>query len=58
MGTGWAPTVLNSQAELDFIRQGQIGTPDRYLFWIGGSTNASHTAVLDIDSYIAGETGN
>ena len=53
MGDGWTIAVLETEAELDFIREA-----DRYVsntnfqdYFIGGSTNHGYTVGGDVISY-------
>ena len=38
IGPGWMPTILNSQAEVDFIRDSQKLLSNNISYWIGGSS--------------------
>ena len=50
LGAGWAPAILNSPEELDFIRQGQLWfSDDRALPTVNrGTTLTSLTTILEI----------
>ena len=39
IGDGWAPAVINSQTEHDFIKTEQRTLSNNNNYWIGGSTN-------------------
>ena len=64
-GEGWAPAVLNTQREADFIGQTariQIGaqTGGPYIFLLGGSSTviSSGFETIDLIHYRTGNTGN
>ena len=42
LGDGWAPTVLSTEVEHDFIRQSQKGLSDAQDYFIGGSAYPEH----------------
>ena len=46
LSEGWAPTILNSPEELDFIRQGQLSFTDDRSYWLGGSSTLNHGTTL------------
>ena len=54
MGEGWAPAVLNTREEMDFIIQGQKGFSDNRNYWIGGRTNVRGRSI-DYSEYIPTE---
>ena len=60
IGDGWAPAVLNSQREADFIGQeGQTGTEFPYFFLLGGSTTGpNHFRFTELIHYRTGNTGD
>ena len=55
LGSGWSPTVLNSEEELNFVllRELQIDSKE---FHIGGSTNATRSN-FNYTEYIPDDTG-
>ena len=59
LGEGWAPAVLNSLEELDFIIGGERDFPIIQSYWIGGSTNATKGSTLQYpDDYSTDGSGN
>ena len=42
MGEGWAPAVLNTRKEMNFIIEGQKGFSDSRNYWIGGRTRTDN----------------
>ena len=58
LGEGWAPAILNSPEELDFIRQGQLWFSDDRSYWLGGSTNTQPWEHIDLSDYNTGDSGN
>ena len=40
VSSGWTPAVVDTRAELDFIRQAQRGLSHDRSYWIGGSTDS------------------
>ena len=62
MGNGWAPVVINSQEEYDFLRQGQKTIRNSVPYWINGSTNAQQQFGLEhyrsnYTDYVANDSG-
>ena len=60
MGNGWAPVVINSQEEYDFLRQGQKTLRNSVPYWINGSTNVQQQLGLEFlnySDYIANDSG-
>ena len=58
LGEGWAPTILNSQSEVDFLKQAQKDFGDNTRsFWVDGTTNAELNSIFDFNSYITGDSG-
>ena len=53
MGDGWAPAILNTRREMDFIQQGQRSFSDNRGYWIGGKTNTQTGDFLDYPAYNA-----
>ena len=47
LGDGWAPTVLETEEEHDFIKQSQKGLSDAGNYFIGGSAFPQHTGSFD-----------
>ena len=56
IGKGWAPAVLDTQEEFDFIRIGQKTFTNSAPYWIGGSTNEPNDTT-DYTKYIANNSG-
>ena len=46
IGPGWIPAKINSEAELDFIRESQKGLSDVRSYWVGGSSPV--TGAIDL----------
>ena len=57
IGEGWAPALLNSQAELDFIFRSHSHT-DLQRYWIGGYTEVSAGRTITLSDYLTTEAGN
>ena len=57
LGNGWGSALLESEAELNFIKEADRNISNAKSHWIGGSTN--NCCVLDIDhsDYIPDNTG-
>ena len=58
LGDGWAPAILNDQAELDFIRQGQSTFSDDRSCWLGGSTDTQPWDHINLNQYRIDDLGN
>ena len=68
LGDGWAPAVLDTRDEHDFINQSQKGWSDDQNYFIGGSVCPEHTGSFDYYSrdinnmdkpaYLTSHTGN
>ena len=50
IGPGWAPTILNSSLELEFIGRQHMRLSNHLSYWIGGSTSAADN--INISDYI------
>ena len=46
LGDGWAPTVLETEVEHDFIRQSQKGLNNSEDYFIGGSAYPDHIGLF------------
>ena len=67
LGGGWAPAVLNTEIEHDFIRASQKGLSDAGDYFIAGSAYPKHTGsfnyysrqkLLDLSpAYLTTQTG-
>ena len=57
LGSGWGSAVLNSQTEVDFIKQEQTSFGDKKSYFVGGSTNANVNANFDLQNYLSGNSG-
>ena len=55
IGDGWTPTTINSEAELDFIREEQKGLSNVATYWIGGRSNS--TGGIEFSNYIPNQNG-
>ena len=53
MSEGWAPAVLNTNQEMNFIKQGQRSFMDNRSFWIGGKTNTVPGEYFEYSAYNA-----
>ena len=42
LGDGWAPAIVDSEAELEFIREGQRGFSASMSYFSGGSSDRSY----------------
>ena len=59
LGDGWAPTVLNDQREVDFIKAAQKGLSDSRSYWIGGSISSEPGSIASLNEYNTDEnSGN
>ena len=47
-GSGWAPAILNDQAEVDFIKEGQKEFCHDRSYWVGGSSIAAAWSVIHL----------
>ena len=57
LGHGWAPAVLNTEEELDFVKEAQKGVTHTRSYWIGGSTNVERPENFGYSSYESNESG-
>ena len=57
-GEGWGPAVLNTQAEVDLIKQKQMEFYFDRSYWVGGSTSASPGNIIDLSEYNTGNSSN
>ena len=57
LGAGWAPAVLNSQVELDFIKEAQKGLSHDRSYWIGGSTDSGAGSNITFSNYNTNSNG-
>ena len=51
LGLRWDPAILDSQAELDFIKEAQIGLSDINNYWIGGYTKVRPGRIIQFCEY-------
>ena len=64
LGERWAPAVLKSELELNFIKKAQrvfpCGRSCGVVYWIGGTSQANSGWInyIGYSQYIAAETGN
>ena len=58
LGDGWAPTVLESEEELNFLSKHQNGNDDVQSYWIGGFTDAAKDSTIDYSHYYTDGEGN
>ena len=49
IGPGWMTATINSEAELDFIRESQKGLSAARNYWVGGSSPI--TGAIDFSNY-------
>ena len=56
IGPGWMNAKINSEAELDFIRESQKGLSDAQSYWIGGSSHV--TGATDLSNYTTQDQGS
>ena len=49
IGFGWNPAIINSQRELDFIKENQKQLINEYSYWLGGSS--AHTGYIGFSAY-------
>ena len=59
LGEGWAPAVLDTQVEHDFIKATQQGLflQNFLSFWIGGSTSQPENTSIPFSEYTANDSG-
>ena len=57
LGNGWAPVILETEEEFNFVRAADriINNPRNY--WIDGSTNNCCIAEIEYSDYIQGDRG-
>ena len=58
LGDGWSPAVLNSEEELNFIREGQKRNRELGSYFIGGSTDAKEGSTLNYADIYTNGSGN
>ena len=58
LGNGWAPAVLDSEKELNFIRGGQERNRELGSYFIGGSTDAKEGKTLNYADIYTNRSGN
>ena len=58
IGDGWGPTVVNTEEEYAFIKEGQRSLSNSYPYWINGSTDTEIGGKLNFSNYIANNSGN
>ena len=58
LGEGWAPAVLNSRAELNFLKQAQKGFSDDRSYWLGGCTSTQPWSIINLSKYRPGDSCN
>ena len=58
IGHGWAPTVIDSRPEQNFIREAQKGLNDIRSYWIGGSTDIKKGDIFTSSGYSTTESGD
>ena len=56
IGPGWMSARINSEAELDFIRESQKGLSDTRSYWIGGSSLVR--GAIDLSNYTLQDQGS
>ena len=57
IGEGWAPTIINSPEELDFLKHAQKSFIDDRSYWLGGSTSKKPWSIINLSDYIPGDSG-
>ena len=57
LGCGWAPIVLDSKEELDFVGKGQNFISWIQTYWFGGSTDAQKGTTLQYSDYNTDRSG-
>ena len=57
IGPLWAPAILNSQEEWNFLKRKQKGFTDPRSYWIGGSTDFYRGKILDPSTYKTDNSG-
>ena len=50
LGNGWWPAALDTQEELDFVREGQRSFSSSVPYWIDGFTYADPNEILPYDN--------
>ena len=58
LGLGWAPAILDSKGELDFIKQAQKELSDISNYWIGGFTKVTKGRMIQFSQYRPTRFGN
>ena len=51
LGDGWAPGILETEQEYDFVEVVQRGLTDSRSYWIGGSTAESLGTIIPFSAY-------
>ena len=57
IGEGWRATVLSSQEEYEFIREGQKSFCDSAPYWLGGTTNILKDNEAEYSDYLPNSSG-
>ena len=58
LGEGWGPTILDSEGEMAFIKQGQRSLSDIRTYFIGGFSDFDPGTIIDYSDYFnAGTSG-
>ena len=58
LGSSWAPVVVDSQAELDLIENGNKQLSEVATFYLGGSTDRGHQEHIVLSQYKTDSSGN
>ena len=57
LGDGWGPAVLETEEELNFVRQADRNISNARSYWIGGSTNICCLREISYSHYIPDDSG-
>ena len=57
LGHGWAPAVLDTEEEHDFVKEAQKGVTHLRSYWIGGTTDVERPEHFDFSAYESNDSG-
>ena len=58
LSKGWAPAILNSQQEADFLKLAQKMFSHDRSYWLGGSTSSQPWSNISLSEYSPDDSGN
>ena len=58
LGEGWDLAFIDTEGELNFIREGNRGLTDIRSYWIGGYSDFDSGSIIGYSNYYTSDSGN